>query len=438
MPREKKTEYFYYDDKAIALYQRPNSTLWQTRIVKEDGKAFVRSTGERNFDKALAWARKEKMRAEVLTEQGLDPNTKSFKSVAELWLAAIGRDPSNKPRKISDYTKIVKRYHIPYFGKHKITQITQKTLGEYEIWRAAFWQTGPGAEQREETIRKRDGTSYTREKTVTSKGKGDAEDTVLRQIFKFAVSNDYLDGSRMPIIGQKTTRGDKGAVNRRPAFTKEQAKAILDYCNSFPDDPSEKLTNERMVFSAFIHLVLGTGLRPGKEHQPIKWKHFSVKVVGGVEHAYLTIVKNTKTGTRQVRCDSFVWPMLSGFRYVSKFNGEDDFVLANQETGEAVVSFKRQFNTMLKALRLETDVHGDNFVPYSLRHTYATLKLNEGVSDRLVGINMGTGPDMIHRYYGHDTSVSRANEFNTDIDWLTLDGEKLKKVKRQRDPKKKP
>jgi integrase len=77
-------------------------------------------------------------------------------------------------------------------------------------------------------------------------------------------------------------------------------------------------------------------------------------------------------------------------------------------------------------------------VPYSLRHTYATLKLNEGVSDRLVGINMGTGPDMIHRYYGHDTSVSRANEFNTDIDWLTLDGEKLKKVKRQRDPKKKP
>ncbi|ARJ64998.1 hypothetical protein WV31_04610 [Magnetospirillum sp. ME-1] len=438
MPREKKTEYFYYDDKAIALYQRPNSTLWQTRIVKEDGKAFVRSTGERNFDKALAWARKEKMRAEVLTEQGLDPNTKSFKSVAELWLAAIGRDPSNKPRKISDYTKIVKRYHIPYFGKHKITQITQKTLGEYEIWRAAFWQTGPGAEQREETIRKRDGTSYTREKTVTSKGKGDAEDTVLRQIFKFAVANDYLDGSRMPIIGQKTTRGDKGTLNRRPAFTKEQAKAILDYCNSFPDDPSEKLTNERMVFSAFIHLVLGTGLRPGKEHQPIKWKHFSVKVVEGVEHAYLTIVKNTKTGSRSVRCDSFVWPMLSGFRYVSKFNGEEDFVLANQETGEAVASFKRQFNTMLKALGMETDVHGDHFTPYSLRHTYATLKLNEGVPERLVGINMGTSPDMIHLYYGHDTSVSRANEFNTDIDWLTLDGEKLKKVKRQRDPKKKP
>ena len=101
------------------------------------------------------------------------------------------------------------------------------------------------------------------EKTVTSKGKGDAEDTVLRQIFKFAVSHDYLDGSRMPIIGQKTTRGDNGAVNRRPAFTKEQAKAILDYCNTVPDVRSEKLTNERQVFNAFIHLVLGTGIRPG-------------------------------------------------------------------------------------------------------------------------------------------------------------------------------
>ncbi|OAN50590.1 hypothetical protein A6A04_17985 [Paramagnetospirillum marisnigri] len=438
MPREKKTEYFYLDDRAIALYQRPNSSMWQARIVREDGNAIVRSTGERNFDKAVEWARREKMRAEVLTEQGLDPHTKSFKSVAELWLAAIGRDPTNKPRKISDYTKIVKRYHIPYFGKHKITQITQKTLADYEIWRAAFWQTGPGAEQREETIRRADGSTYTREKKVASRGKGDAEDTVLRQIFKFAVNHDFLDGSRMPNIGQKTTRGDKGAVKRRPSFTKEQAKAILDYCNSFPDTQSEKLTNERLVFGAFIHLVLGTGLRPGKEHQPIKWKHFSLKIVDDVPHAYLTIVKETKTGTRLVRCDSFVWPMLSGFRYVSKFNGEDDFVLANQETGEAVVSFKRQFNTMLKALKMETDVQGDHFTPYCLRHTYATLKLNEGVSDRLVAINMGTSPDMIHRYYGHDTSVSRANEFNTDIDWLTLDAEKLKKVKRPPNPKKKP
>ena len=437
MAREKKTDYFYFDDNTIAIYQRPNSSLWQTRIVKEDGKAFVRSTGERNFDKAIAWARKEKMRAEVLTEQGLDPTTKSFKSVAELWLAAIGRDPTNKPRKVSDYTKIVNRYHIPYFGKHRITQITQKTLSEYEIWRAAYWQTGPGAQQREETIRKRDGTSYTREKTVTSKGKGDAEDTVLRQIFKFAVSHDYLDGSRMPIIGQKTTRGDNGAVNRRPAFTKEQAKAILDYCNTVPDVRSEKLTNERQVFNAFIHLVLGTGIRPGKEHTPIKWKHFSIKVVEEVQHAYLTIMKNTKTGTRPVRCDSFVWPMLEGFRYVSKFNGEEDFVLADQETGKAVASFKRQFNTMLKALGMETDVHGDHFTPYSLRHTYATLKLNEGVADRLVGINMGTSPDMIHQYYGHDTSVSRANEFNTDIDWLTLDAEKMKRTKLPPNSKKK-
>jgi integrase len=58
---------------------------------------------------------------------------------------------------------------------------------------------------------------------------------------------------------------------------------------------------------------------------------------------------------------------------------------------------------------------------YSLRHSWATLKLNAGMDVRLVALNLGTSPEMVHRHYGHDNTKSRASEF-ADV-WLTKEEE---------------
>ncbi|CAA7627246.1 conserved hypothetical protein [Candidatus Terasakiella magnetica] len=96
-------------------------------------------------------------------------------------------------------------------------------------------------------------------------------------------------------------------------------------------------------------------------------------------------------------------------------------MFCDQETGKPILRFDRQFHTMLRNLKMEHDDNGDAFTPYSLRHTWATLKLNAGMDVRLVALNLGTSPEMVHRHYGHDNTKSRASEF-ADV-WLSKEEE---------------
>jgi integrase len=56
-----------------------------------------------------------------------------------------------------------------------------------------------------------------------------------------------------------------------------------------------------------------------------------------------------------------------------------------------------------------------------LSPTLATLKLNAGTDVRLVALNLGTSPEMVHRHYVHDNTKSRESEF-ADV-WLTKEEE---------------
>ncbi|CAA7622179.1 conserved hypothetical protein [Candidatus Terasakiella magnetica] len=436
MAREKRFEYVYAEDEPIKVYQRAGSSFWQARITLSDGNSIAVSTKQTDPQKALRWAHDHKIRIEAT---GQDPTAKTFKKVAEAWLKAVDEEGS---KSAAAYRTIAERYHIPYLGTYKITQINQQVLAEYESWRKVYWTKGPGSKLGKEKI-VRNGKEYTRAKHLGSAEKAYGEDTVLRGIFKFAVSRDMLPASQMPVIGTKRAKSAKTIkANRHPAFTTEQAERILAYCNTQPSLPKNIIregdaeldltpTNfDRLVFSAFVHLVLGTGIRPGGEHVLIKWKHFREETVDGVKHQILKISPETKTGERDVRCDTFAEAHLMGFRVLSNFRKDDDFVIADQETGKPVVSFKRQFNTMCKALGMACDTHGKKFVPYSMRHTYATLKLEKGVNIRLVANNMGNAPEVVHAHYGHDSTVNRANEFVSDLDYLGLKKPKAKPKKR--------
>ena len=445
MPRAKRFDYLTYDDGDVVLYQRAGTRCWQAKLKLKDGTPVNPvSTKQDDLDKALKWAREQKIRYEILIEQGQDPTAVTFQKIVQRWLKSIEADDE---RKVADYTLIANRYHIPFFGSYKITQINQQVLAEYERWRKVFWTSGPGSKLDKETITRKDGKVYTRAKKLGSADKAYNEDTVLRLIFKYAVAHDLLAASKMPQIGSKRAKSAKIIrANRYPAFTKDQVERILPYCNAHPSSPKMIKTEggleldltpvnpDRLVFSAFVHLVLGTGIRPGGEHVLIKWKHFREETVNGVTHRMLRIAADTKTGEREVRCDTFTDAHLKAFRVLSNFNKDDHFVIADQETGHPVRDFKRQFNTMCKALGLTTDAHGKKFVPYSMRHTYATLKLVAGVDIRLIANNMGNSPEVVHMHYGHDSTVNRANEFVSDVDWLGMKKPKAKAKKRPPPP----
>ena len=71
---------------------------------------------------------------------------------------------------------------------------------------------------------------------------------------------------------------------------------------------------------------------------------------------------------------------------------------------------------MLELAGLTHDSEGNKRTIYSLRHTYATLRLQHGTNVYWLKKNMGTTVDMIERHYGQ-TSVLVGAEYETARRW---------------------
>jgi integrase len=84
---------------------------------------------------------------------------------------------------------------------------------------------------------------------------------------------------------------------------------------------------------------------------------------------------------------------------------------------------------LIKSAGVEKDSQGDRRTIYSLRHTYATFRLQEGVHQYILAKNMGTSTAMLERHYGHTSNVASAAELTKGgtfksgkkakiVDWL--------------------
>ena len=110
-----------------------------------------------------------------------------------------------------------------------------------------------------------------------------------------------------------------------------------------------------------------------------------------------------KTGEREVVCNETVE------RYVERlrnFRSEEAKTLNLEEpifchpNGRPIGSFKKGFEQVLDEAGVLRGSDGKKRVPYSLRHTYATMRISEGVSVFQLAANMGTSVEMIESFYG--------------------------------------
>ena len=94
--------------------------------------------------------------------------------------------------------------------------------------------------------------------------------------------------------------------------------------------------------------------------------------------------------------------------------GEDkvspDSLVFCHKDGTEIGSFKKSFQSLLKGCGVEKDSFGRHRTIYSLRHTYATFRLHEGVNHYVLSRNMGTSVKMLEDYYGHTSNVTMSDE----------------------------
>lgn len=67
--------------------------------------------------------------------------------------------------------------------------------------------------------------------------------------------------------------------------------------------------------------------------------------------------------------------------------------------------------TLLKSAGVEKDSQGNRRTIYSLRHTYATFRLQDGVHQYILAYKLGTSTAMLEKHYGHTSNVVNASEF---------------------------
>ena len=96
------------------------------------------------------------------------------------------------------------------------------------------------------------------------------------------------------------------------------------------------------------------------------------------------------------------------------------------------------FQECLKNVGLLEDRHGAVRTLYSMRHTYATFQILNGVDYHTLAKNMGTSIGMLERHYSHLTPTLAANQLagkrhpdrtGTELKALETSGAKKKKKK---------
>lgn len=374
----------------VSLFKRPDSSQWQCRFKLPNGQWHSMSTQQADLDvaKQEAVALYEQVMAKIRQELSL--KSKSFKVLALEELADLARASSEGKGKsvYRDYTFVINKYFIPFFGSYQLTQITPQLVHEFESWRDSEMGRHPMA-----STKRTHSAAYNR--------------IVVRARNQALIPKDLA----IPLLDIQGAPGEA-----RPAFSEMEIAQLLAFM------PDWELTGHRgrtrsirQLCRSYVEFLLFTGVRTGTETMPLRWKHLQWHFIGSQK--YLKIWVSGKTGPRYLIAKHAVIETLN--RLIAfqglPFEGLAGLLEAGynrkifvMEDGSQPYSLNGTFERLLRDCSLLKDVAGRNRSLYSLRHTYATFALADGVDIHTLARQMGTSTLMIERHYSKLTPMMAA------------------------------
>ena len=369
------------DDGRIILYQRPDVTTnpkWQCRSSVAGATGYkIFSTKETDQRKAerVAVERYEELYFKV--RRGGALKGKPFKDVVQEYKDSFGATVSLRGYN-KDNIRRVELLADPFFKTKSIDEITESDLSEMmsEL----------------DTIKY--STSTIRHYRMS-----------VSKVFNFAKTKGYIE--TIPPIAAPSLK-----KNPRPDFTEEDWKKLTTYMREWVISNTKgergkggldhKRFRERFYLQQYILIMANTGIRIG-EMRGVRWIDLSsVEETGGDERLLFAV--DGKTGKRSVVANAGVeryikrlWEFRS--KEIDGSVNKREFIFCHPN-GKSVGSYTKGFQNLLHECDLRVATDGMNRTLYSLRHTYATMRINE-VSVYQLAVNMGTSVEMIENYYSH-------------------------------------
>ena len=228
------------------------------------------------------------------------------------------------------------------------------------------------------------------------------EMAVFGAVMNYAIKKHYVPAS------QRFDERPKLKTMRRDEFTLEEYRKLHTVGRRWiaeADKPSS-VWSRTMTYNLIL-IACNTGMRP-TEMRNLRWRDIMpAKDREGREIVVLFVQGKGKS--RRLVAPKSVGDYLDRIRAISKATGPDDWVFTTI-TGRFA---KTLYNTLIADLLNEANLReGAQGVPrstYCFRHTYATLRLQEGVDVYFLAEQMGTSVQMIESHYGHVNTIKHAD-----------------------------
>ncbi len=227
----------------------------------------------------------------------------------------------------------------------------------------------------------------------------------LKHFLNWSVEESYLD--KVPAFPKIASEN-----SRRPHFDGSDWKKLTRHLREFVKVKNRATLRDRKMLVNYVLILANTGIRVG-EARSLKWRDIRRIENGTSPNIVLTVTG--KTGMREVVASKA--EVKDYFRAIADLRRDElgkkpelDSLVFCHKDGSGVRTFKKSFAALTKGAKVEKDGFGQMRTVYSLRHTYATFRLHEGVNHYALARNMGTSVAMLERYYGHTSNVTAANE----------------------------
>ena len=299
-------------------------------------------------------------------------NPKRFKDVAKITISEMEKELALGFGKKSyvDYISALNRYFIPFFGNTYLDNIDYTKLKEFEEWKV------------DKTRRK------LKHSTLNN------HNSALRRVFNVALERGWIQPYQIPHLVNKGKQGE-----RRPAFTIEEYSKLYRFMRGwYKKARTQKSIMIRELLRDYVLIIVNTGMRPGTEANNLKWGNIEEIEQGEVK--CLRIWVSGKTGKRELIARHNVRRYLERIKARFEEVSDDDYVFRMAD-GKRPYDINGTFEILLKDSGLLKDRHGDVRTLYSLRHTYATFQVLNGIDLHVLARQMGTSIGMLEKHYSH-------------------------------------
>ena len=429
----------------VAIYKRGDvgGNNWWYRLKITGVRGYIRrSSKTENASIAMRTATEQFENYKLRKQNNLSLDNYTVGEYFDKWITTSTKTDARRKWIRGVYY----RYINEYMGHKLLTELTHEIVKGYWKFRINYWLKEENAQRIEFNDRRVGEAKSSRSKRsqrakslsskniaiVASRNTLRAEGSIINEMLRDARDDGHLVRTLNISIKDAGTNADFVAEGegRRASFSNHEMQFIRTNLRNYKDNIGKykaiKINathrKQRHMLYAFVMLASGCGARVGEIKQ-LCWKDLSVKDDDNLKRLEIRIRANTSKVRRQrfvVAHSSNIIGIMNEWRENSDFNKDDDLIFYSAVSiaqGQKVVDLSLAFKKFLKTIEYEDRKDGlyktDEGKPrtlYSLRHYYATQRLDNGVSVYLVATNMGTSVNQIQKHYGHTDTRRLAKE----------------------------